>query len=280
MEIKAEAKINLSILVKGKRTDSFHELDMLIQAVDIYDIINIEKTEKGLEFTSNVESLARDEENSVIKAAKLMREKYGLPGGLRIHLEKKIPLASGLGGGSSDAAAVIRAICGLYDIDAASNELDELALKIGTEVVYFLRSGLCRVRGKGEIVEKLKIDIPFRFLIVKPRRGLSTKDVYMSLSQSDYTENGTNDCLIRNLKNRDYPAAFEAMTNGLERVAIDLEPEIKYIKTKLYDFGAIKSLMSGSGPSVFGIFDNDEKLEKALIWAKSKDYSVFETRAI
>lgn len=276
--VKSYAKINLSLIVKGRRPDGFHELDMLIQNIDLCDIITIARNEGGLRLSSNLSSLSLGEDNLVHKAARLMIANFKLDGGFDIHIEKHIPVAAGLGGGSSNAASVMKAIIELCDIKVKQTKLDEIALELGTEVVYFLRSGLCRVRGKGDIVETINFNDENSYLLINPSRPLSTKEVYSSLSREDYHPDDDNDAMLDSiLKGEPY---HNYMRNDMERAAIARLPLIQEIMDGLRSHGFSKIRMSGSGPSVFALIEEEADVEAALSLARERGYRAYVCSAV
>lgn len=278
MIVKSCAKINLSLIVKGKREDGFHELDMLIQNIDLCDIITIVRNEGEIRLTSDLSELSVSEDNLVYRAVRLMKENFHLAGGFDIHIEKKIPIAAGLGGGSSNAAAVMKAIIELCDIKVGQTKLDEIALELGTEVVYFLRAGLCRVRGKGEVVERLNYEDSNKYLLINPCLGLSTKEVYSSLSAEDYHPGASNELMIaRMAEGLPY---FDYMRNDMQKAAIQKMPLIHDIMSELRMLGFKLVMMSGSGPTVFGIIEEGVDLESALLYAKKSGFKSYVCSAV
>lgn len=270
MELKSYAKLNLSLIVKGRREDGFHELDMLIQNIDLCDIITISKNEGEIRVRCDNETLPRGEGNLVYKAAKLMKEYFKLGCGFDIEIEKKIPIAAGLGGGSSNAATVMKAIIDLCDIKVKQCELDKIALELGTEVVYFLRSGFCRVRGKGEIVDKLNVQPELQFLLINPNLGLSTKEVYTSLTEEDYSPSETNDEMLELLAGGgDF---LSLMRNDLQEAAVRKIPVIQDIILDLQGRGFKKTMMSGSGTTVFAVIEKGADVDGALAYARDRGY--------
>lgn len=278
MIVKSYAKINLSLIVKSKREDGFHELDMLIQNVDLYDIITISKNEGQIRLTSDVNELPLGETNLVYQAARRMREELSLSYGFDIHIEKKIPIAAGLGGGSSNAAAVMKAIIALCGAKLEQPKLDRMALELGTEVVYFMRGGLCRVRGKGELVERLNYTDHHKYLLINPGIGLSTKEVYSALKVEDYRPEASNDAMLKSM--REGGSYLDYMINDMERAAIAKMPLINEIKTELRTLGFEKVMMSGSGPTVFGVIEEGAQVDEVLSYASENKFSAFVCSAV
>lgn len=275
MQIKSYAKLNLSLNVLGKRTDGFHELDMLVQMIDLCDIITITETNEGLRVSSNIAELKNDDSNTVYKAARLMMEKYSIKGGFDIHIEKNIPLAAGMGGGSGNAASVMTAIAEHRGIEINLDELDEIALKVGTEVVYFLRGGLCKVSGKGETVEKLVVELPFKYFVINPSIALSTAEVYAAIHKNEYSTASYNNELISRLELGNYKAFLDMTKNDLQQPAIRKCNIIADLIRDMENFGFAKLLMTGSGPSVFGIIEDGTDVSGAFEYARENNYHVY-----
>ncbi len=277
---KAYAKINLSIDVLAKRSDAYHELDMLIQSVSLYDIVRIEKNTSGkIYLDSNDKSLPMDIKNDAFKAAYLMKKAFSLDSGYNIYIDKKIPIEAGLGGGSSDAAAVINAIVSLENLRVEDEKLFDIGLKIGAELPYSIISGLSRVKGIGESVERLDLKHNYYFTIVKPKLSLSTKDVFTRYQVKNktilYTEK-----LYSALKNENYIDALKYMHNDLETVSFNLCNELASIQSEFMELGALQSLMSGSGPSMYGVFEHYDLALKAEGYFKDKGLRAFAVKAI
>ncbi len=280
MIIKAYAKINLSLDVIGKREDGFHNLDMLIQSISLCDIIDIEKIDENIVIMTNNANLPNDLKNDAFKATELMRKAYDIDHGYRINIDKRIPISAGLGGGSSDAAAVMNAILDLEGFEKNYDVLDEIALKIGTEVIYCLRGGMARVTGKGDIIEPLNLLDSLNVLIVNPGYEVSTPSVYKSLTPGDYSTDGNTLALIKGLKKKDMESAYMSMQNSLQKSVISMHSDILYNIETMYSNGAKKAMMSGSGPTVFGIFEDINFMKKAKDALSIKNNKVFEAQII
>lgn len=276
---KAYAKINLSIDVLSKRPDSYHELDMILQSVSLYDLVSVEKDESGIiTLKTDHPGLPLDAKNDAFKAALLMKEKFGLKSGYRIALKKRIPIEAGLGGGSSDAASVINAICTLENLKVSDRDLFEVGLKIGAELPYSIKSGLARVRGIGENVQRLDASFPFFYTIVMPPLSLSTKDIFQRYQVSSHPDSHSQR-LESAILNNDPDTALKHMCNDLERVSLRLHKEPAEIKHELLRVGALHSLMSGSGPSIFGVFRDFDQAKRAELHFLNAGYKAFAVRA-
>lgn len=280
MELKSYAKINLSLDLIGKREDGYHELDMLIQSISLCDIIELNKIKEDKIIFSNSGGLENNINNDGYKAAKLIKDYYNIKHGYSINIDKKIPIASGLGGGSSNAATIIKGILELENIKPDYSVIDKLALQIGTEVLYFLRGSLARVKGKGDIIETFDNYPDMKVLIVNPNYKISTKSVYSSLSIKDYNKSKNTEKLIECILKQNYQQAYSFMHNDLQNKVSEKNPEISDIIRDMYSLGAKKSMMSGSGPTVFGIFDDKILLEKAKEKFKIDGNKVFMTNTV
>ncbi|SFA83896.1 4-diphosphocytidyl-2-C-methyl-D-erythritol kinase [Acetitomaculum ruminis DSM 5522] len=269
IKLKARAKINLSLDVMGVRQDGYHLVSMVMQNIDLYDEITMEKTREDIiRINTNMSILPNDENNLCYKAAALMREKYHIKDGIFINLSKKIPIAAGMAGGSSDAAAVMKGINEMFDLGIKEEELREDAVKIGADVPYCIMGGTALSEGIGEILTRLPFVGELDILIAKPDISVSTKSVYESLVLDENTKHPDTLAMINAIKNKDYKKMYENMSNVLESVTITMHPVIAKIKEMMENHGADKALMSGSGPTVFGIFEDSKKAMKAAEFIK------------
>ena len=264
IELNAYAKVNLGLDVLRRREDGYHELRMIMQTVDLYDTLTLEKTtEMGIVMTCNIEGLPCDERNLVYKSAKLMFEEYKLPGGIRIHLEKRIPMAAGMAGGSTDAAAVFNGINELYNLGLAKKRLCELGVRIGADVPYCIVGGTALSEGIGEVLTMLP-DVPdCVVLIAKPDFDVSTKYVFENLHANSLTYHPDIDAMAEAIRAGDLQGVVKVMDNVLETVTEAKYTEITNIKNVMKEHGAMRAMMSGSGPTVFGLYENKEDAEKA-----------------
>ncbi|QNU67002.1 4-(cytidine 5'-diphospho)-2-C-methyl-D-erythritol kinase [Ruminiclostridium herbifermentans] len=259
ISLEAHAKINLSLDVLNKRDDGYHNLRMIMQTVQLHDTISIEKIPSGVEIDCVASYVPNNSSNIACKAAEAMISKYNLNAGVRIKIDKRIPVAAGLAGGSADAAAVIKGINTLFNLGISQNELMETGSTIGADVPYCIMGGTALAEGKGEELTSISLlkDVPI--LIVKPRIGVSTAWVYKNLNLDKIVDRPNTEALISAIQNRDISFIAQNMRNVLESVTVIKHPIIKKIKKNLLEEGAIGSMMSGSGPSVFGIFDDKNK---------------------
>lgn len=263
--IKAMAKVNLGLDVLRRLENGYHEVKMVMQTVNLYDELTVKKEEKdGISITSNTGELPLNEDNLIYKAAKLIFESAGSSYGVSIHLDKNIPIAAGMAGGSTDAAATLLALNQLFDFEMSKEQLAEIGVKIGADVPYCIYGGTCLSEGIGEVLTKLP-DTPDCYLVIaKPGIGVSTKYVYENLHIETVTEHPDMDDMVAAIKNGDLQGVVNTMGNVLETVTIKRYPEIAKMKQCLLDNGAQNALMSGSGPTVFGIFIEKETAQKAL----------------
>ena len=279
MELKAYAKINLGLKVLDKTNDGYHLLDMVMLPISLCDNIKITKRNDEISNVKVTNNFILPEENSITKSIKLMQEKYGFTTGFDVEIEKNIPTQAGMGGGTADAAEVIKAINILMDINAPIKELEDVAMKVGSDVVYSLYSTLSRVQGKGEIFTKIDKEFKYPILIVKPRTGVKTNVCFSIYKEEyDYISEDVIDDLINSLE-KDLVIVRKYAKNSLLKPASKLAPIInKIIRTMLdYDLDLIQ--MSGSGSTVYAIDKDINKLNKVYELIKD-DYSfvgIYET---
>ncbi|WML36573.1 4-(cytidine 5'-diphospho)-2-C-methyl-D-erythritol kinase [Clostridium sp. OS1-26] len=280
MLIKAYAKINISLDVVGKREDGYHLLKMIMQTIDLYDHINIKKYDNGIKITCNKVYVPTDERNLAYKAADLFINTYDIDGGVEIYLKKNIPVAAGLAGGSTDAAAVLKAMRNLYKPEISDDELMKLGLKIGADVPYCIVGGTALCEGIGEKITKLAAFKNHILIVVKPSFGVSTKEVYKNLDISKINKHPDTELLIKSMEEENLFRVSKNMKNVLENVTLRKHTIIKNIKKELLDMGAMGALMSGSGPTVFAFFDDILKAQICYDKIKKKYKEVFITRTI
>ncbi len=260
---KAYAKINLGLDVIRRREDGYHEVKMIMQTVSLYDVLTFEKAAAGITVTTDKDELPGDENNLVYKAAKLLTETYRVKEGVRIELRKNIPMAAGMAGGSTDAAAVFHGMNELFGLGMTEQEMCRLAVKIGADVPYCIQGGTALAEGIGEILTKLP-DLPdCPLLIAKPDIEVSTKYVYENLHAEELRRHPDMDGMRKAVENGDLAGITKRMENVLETVTIEKYPVIREIKDFMKGNGARNALMSGSGPTVFGVYEAEEKAEAA-----------------
>ncbi len=261
LTLKALGKINLGLDVTGVRPDGYHEVRMIMQTVNLYDTIVLESRDTmDVTMECNLKFLPINEENLCIRAAKLMMEKYDIKHGFHISLTKRIPVAAGMAGGSTDAAAVIYGINRMEGLGISKKELMEESVVLGADIPYCIMRGTALAEGIGEELTRLPALPKVPVLIAKPPFPVSTKEVYTALDTKDDIVHPDIDALIEDIKTRDIDSLCEHMGNVLEDVTIPLHPEIQTLKEMMLEDGAIGAMMSGSGPTVFGIFRDKETM--------------------
>ena len=265
MRLRALAKINLGLDVVGKRADGYHEVRMIMQTIQMYDVLEIEKKEEpGITLTTNIPYVPTDERNLVYKAAKMLMDEFDIKEGLTMNLEKFIPVAAGMAGGSSDAAAAFVGVNRMFGLGLSEEELMERAVKVGADVPYCVMRGTALAEGIGEKLTRLP-RIPQCYVLVgKPGVNVSTKTAYENLKLDDpNVVHPDIDGMVAAVENGDLEGMISRMGNVFEPGIIEKYPVIQEIKDLMESNGARKAMMSGSGPTVFGIFDNKEKMEQA-----------------
>ena len=262
--LKALAKINLGLDVVRRREDGYHEVRMVMQTIHLYDKLDIKKiAEPGIKITSNLSYVPTNENNLVYKAGKLLMDEFDIKEGVSVHLQKRIPVAAGMAGGSSDAAAMLYGMNQIFDLGLSRRELMERGVKIGADVPYCLMRGTALAEGIGEKLTSLPPMVKCPVLIAKPSISVSTKFVYENLKLNDETIHPDIDQLVKDIEDKDLHAIAGRMGNVLESVTIPEYPIIAQIKEQMMQSGAINSMMSGSGPTVFGLFEDEETAKKA-----------------
>ena len=261
---KAYAKVNLGLDVLRRREDGYHEVKMIMQTVDLFDTLTFYKQEEGITVTTDKAELPGDENNLIYKAAKLLMETYDIPGGVKIELQKNIPMAAGMAGGSTDAAAVFHGMNEMFGLGMSEEEMCALGVKIGADVPYCIQGGTALSEGIGEVLTKLP-DAPDCFLLIaKPDIDVSTKYVYENLHANELQYHPDIDGMRAAIEEGSLQGVADRMENVLETVTVQKYPVIEEIKNYMKENGAMNALMSGSGPTVFGVYDTQEKAQKAL----------------
>jgi len=270
--LKSKAKVNIGLQIRDCRPDGYHTIHTLFQELDFHDIITLEKRESGCGFSSNVDWLKNDDSNLCVKAWRKMVDVFGI-GGISIQLEKRIPAGGGLGGGSSNAATVLKGLRQLYELDLSDDELESLSVDLGADVPFFIRGGLQSGDGIGEVLKPLKPRIDGCFLCVVPDLYIDTKWAYGQVKNIlDKPKDLVN--FAGFIQKVNIP--FELFENDFEAIVVPAYPEIGHIKNSLRAHGARFASLSGSGSTVYGIFDEevDAKLAKSQIFSQ---YNTFIT---
>ena len=263
LKLKARAKINLGLDVVRKREDGYHEVRMIMQMINLYDKITLrKKTEPGITVTTNLSYLPVNEDNLVYRAAKLLMDEFQVDGGLEIELQKYIPVAAGMAGGSTDAAAVMVGVNRIFQLGLNKKQLMERGVKIGADVPFCIMRGTALAEGIGEELTPLPAMPHCSLVIAKPKIHVSTKFVYGNLKVRELTEHPDIDGQVQALRENDLEQLVARMGNVLETVTIPAYPVIDEIKHTMMKYGAMGAMMSGSGPTVFGIFEKEDKAQE------------------
>lgn len=264
MKLRALAKINLGLDVTGKRPDGYHEVRMIMQSIQMFDQLEIEKSgEPGIRIETNLSFLPCNENNLVYRAADLLMKEFDIRSGLDVKLTKFIPVAAGMAGGSSDAAAVLVGVNRMFGLGLSTRELMERGVKIGADVPYCIMRGTALAEGIGEKLTRLSPMPPCHVLIGKPGINVSTKFVYGNLDLKKVKTHPDIDAIRDAIERGDLYGVARNMGNVLELVTCPAYPVIEEIKELMMQEGALNAMMSGSGPTVFGLFDDQETAKKA-----------------
>lgn len=264
IQLEARAKINLGLDVLRRREDGYHEVKMVMQTVGICDRIALTQlSEDAIRIATDKEELPADEQNLIYKAAKLMKDTFGIRRGVFVTLEKNIPIAAGMAGGSADAAATIHGMDRLFSLGLSLEEKQKLGVKIGADVPYCLMGGTALSEGIGEVLTALPA-VPGAYLVIaKPGINVSTRFVYENLHANSLTRHPDIDGMVESIHKGDLLGITDRMENVLETVTAKRYPVIEEIKGFLKEQGAMNALMSGSGPTVFGVFKEEEAARRA-----------------
>ena len=279
LTLKSPAKINLSLEVLKKREDGYHQIRSLMQAVDLSDELTLEKRPEGVAISSDHHGCPADETNLAFKAASLLLREEREDRGVDIHIRKRIPVSAGLGGGSSNAAAALRGVRQLFKLDVPDGKLHQLAARVGSDVPFFLCSGQALVQGRGERIRPIRIYGGYWLVMVYPGIEVSTGWAYRN-TRINLTKDRRG-LTFNNLE--DTSGFFQALlsfNNDLEEAVGKRYPVIRRIKENLEDSGAVKSSMSGSGPTVYGVFDRKPQAEEVARKLSRGDWQTFLTRPI
>ena len=277
LELKAYGKINLGLDVVRRREDGYHEVRMIMQTVRVYDAIELNRTEEeGIRLSTNLYYLPDNENNLGYRAAKLLMDEFGIRDGVEIKMKKFIPVAAGMAGGSSDAAAILFGVNKMFGLGLSKQELMERGVRLGADVPYCIMRGTALSEGIGEILTPLPPMPQCRVLIAKPSVSVSTKHVYenLNLPSLGAEAHPDIDAMRAAIEKKDLSGVVSQLGNVLETVTIPENPVIQTLKDKMMEMGADGSLMSGSGPTVFGLFTNQTAAQAAyeeLRYGSSQD---------
>ena len=260
--VKAPAKINLSLDVLYKRPDGFHEVEMIMTTIDLADRVELTLLEQDkIHILSHNRYVPDDQRNLAFQAAQLLKDRYQVKKGVQITIEKTIPVAAGLAGGSSDAAATLRGLNKLWELGLTLDELANLGSEIGSDVSFCVYGGTALARGRGEMITDLPAPPTCWVILAKPFIGVSTAEVYRRLDLNGMEHPNINE-MVKAIENNDYQSVCDTVGNVLEDVTLKLHPEVAQIKEQMKRFGADAVLMSGSGPTVFGIVQHDSRMHR------------------
>lgn len=267
--IDSYAKINLGLDILYKRSDGYHEISTIMQQISLNDTLTIREIEEDIVMESNNDSLPLDSTNLVYRAWKILQDKTGINKGIQINIHKRIPIAAGLAGGSSNASAVLKGLNELWNLNLSEKELREIGVELGADVPYCIMGGTALAEGIGEKLTPIKSFGGKLVLLANPGIAVSTVDVYKKLKlqgkpQLDIKE------IINSIENDDLKSVGNNIINVMEEIVIKEHPIISEIKKDMKSCGAINALMSGSGPTVFGLFDDLDNLNHCMIKLKDK----------
>ena len=275
ISLKAYAKVNLSLDILGKRPNGYHDVEMIMQQITLYDKVDIKKTEKDITIHTDCYYVPSDPRNIAYKIAKDVLDKYTITSGIHIEIKKTIPVAAGLAGGSADAAAVIMGLNDLFGLKMTIQEMKDIAVKHGADIPFCIEGGAAVARGIGEELEIIPSLQNVWMVLVKPPIGVSTQSVYKSLVVDEIKNHPETNNLIEAMHGNDYRYVANNMYNVLEEITSKRYSIIGRIESKMREYGALGTMMSGSGPTVFGIFKNYKKAETASRHLKRKYKDVF-----
>lgn len=268
--LKARAKINLGLDVIRRRPDGYHDVRMIMQSINLYDVLRIKKSDElGIKLTVNKSYIPVNADNLVYKAARLMMDEYGIGQGVSAELNKFIPVAAGMAGGSTDAAAAMIGMNRLFGLKISKKELMRLSVRIGADVPFCIMRGTVLAEGIGDKLTRLKPMPSCPIVIAKPGINVSTRFVYENLKLDETIIHPDIDGMVKAISAGDVNGVCSLLGNVLETVTVKEYPVIQELKDKMLEMGAVNSLMSGSGPTVFGIFKSVEDAKKCCDFLRS-----------
>lgn len=262
LKVKGRAKINLSLDVIKKRLDGYHEVKMIMQQVDLYDEIILREIDSNIVLETNCEFIPIDDNNIAFKAAEIIKERYHIDKGIYIYIQKNIPVGAGLAGGSTNAAAVLKGLNKLWHLNISEDELMKIGKEIGADVPFCIKGGAALAEGIGEKLTSIK-GLDSWIVLCKPTISVSTQSVYKNLKADELTKHPNTDEILEALKENKVRVVAANLCNVLETVTLDMHPVVKEIKKKMLEYGTLGTLMSGSGPTVFGIYKDYNKAKCA-----------------
>lgn len=287
LSLKAYAKVNLALDVLRRREDGYHDVKMIMQNLDIYDELEFQVLARDTEdvritLTVNKEGIPTDERNLVYKAIALLFEAHNIKSHISVNLIKNIPAEAGMAGGSTDCAAALKAVNTLYELGLSTDELMGYGVKLGADVPYCVLAKTAISEGIGEILTPIKGLPPVHILVAKPPVNVSTKEIYTNLKANELEKHPDVDGMVEALESGNLNAVAERMENVLETVTVNMHPEIEELKSLMKEQGALNAIMSGSGPTVFGLFDDKDKVWDAAMIISDRELApeVFITRPV
>ncbi|GFN36695.1 4-(cytidine 5'-diphospho)-2-C-methyl-D-erythritol kinase [Tepidimicrobium xylanilyticum] len=278
--LESYAKINLALDILYKRDDGYHEINTIMQQIDLKDRVVIRNKDSGIDIQCNNKDVPIDRNNLVYKAWEKIREKTGINRGVGIIIDKKIPIAAGLAGGSSNGGAVLKGLNLLWDLNLSDEELMEIGKKIGADVPFCIMGGTAWARGIGEKLTKLKGFSGYNILLANVGIPVSTEWVYKNMDLKSIHERIDIERIIKYMEEGNLLKLGQSIENVMEPVVMTKYPQVKMVKEDMIKFGALGSLMSGSGPTVFGLFDDEEKLYRCKRELEKKVPNVFVTKTL
>lgn len=261
IEVKARAKINLTLDILGKRPDGYHEVEMIMQTIDLHDVLTLQEIPSGVEVTTNHPLLTAGKSNIAFKAARLIIDSLKISRGVRVHICKNIPVAAGLAGGSTDAAAVLKGLNKLWDLGMSKEQMAKKGAVIGSDVPFCIGGGTAIARGRGEKLQELPPTPDIWLVLAKPALEVSTAEVYKNYDSGKVVKRPDTQGMVTALQTGDLNKMADHLVNVLETVTFHKHPMVAEIKEVIKEYGAIGALMSGSGPTVFGLADSDTTAE-------------------
>lgn len=278
---RAPAKINLTLDVLFKRDDNYHELEMVMSSVDLSDHLTFTPLKEDIiQVFTNKAFLPVDRRNHVHQAAKLIKKEYGIHTGIRIEIEKKIPVAAGLGGGSTDAAATLRALNQIWNLNLQTEELIDLGMRVGTDVPYSIVGGTAFVSGRGENVRSIAPIPPCWIVLAKPKLSVSTKTVFRALEVEQLKYQPSSRIVEKAIESNNYEEMVKHLGNALEQVTFQRHPQLPQLKERMLRYGMDGVTMSGSGPTIIGFSQNYSRAKRVYNSLRGFCEEVYITRTI
>ncbi|KJR43582.1 4-diphosphocytidyl-2C-methyl-D-erythritol kinase [Candidatus Magnetoovum chiemensis] len=280
--MQAPAKINWFLYVLGKRSDRFHDIISILNAISLFDTITLNSSSQ-IEITTNTK--IKTEDNLIYKAVKMLKERTGVKTGVHVHLKKEIPIGGGLGGGSADCAFTLTGLNKLWKLELTNGELRDIGALLGSDVPFFIDDRAAFVYGRGELIKPIKLNRSYDLLVIQPAFSISAAEAYSKVKEYSSGLYDYNEMLSRfvdALNGGDFNALKALMINDLQKAVIDDYPELLEIERSLYDNGALVSMLSGSGSCMFGVFNDSDSASCARdsICAMNKNWKVYAVKTL